>query len=84
MAMSFRVSTSPADEAPNAAHPVAYLAAAYALVGREQEARDALDHDMKLWPKTALNNFGPRVGTAAFNSKMERVREGLRLAGLPQ
>jgi DNA-binding winged helix-turn-helix (wHTH) protein/tetratricopeptide (TPR) repeat protein len=71
-------------EAPNAAHPVAYLAAAYALVGREQEARDALDHYMKLWPKTALNNFGPTVGTAAFNSKMERVREGLRLAGLPQ
>ena len=71
-------------EAPNAGHPAAYLAAAYALVGREQEAHDALDHYMKLWPKTALNNFGPMVGTAAFNSKMERVLEGLRLAGLPQ
>jgi DNA-binding winged helix-turn-helix (wHTH) protein len=70
-------------EAPNAGHPAAYLASAYALVGREQEARDALDHYTKLWPKTALNNFGPMVGTAAFNSKMERVLEGLRLAGLP-
>ncbi len=71
-------------EAPNAGHPAAYLASAYALAGREQEARDALDHYMKLWPKTALNNFGPMVGTAAFNSKMERVLEGLRLAGLPE
>ena len=71
-------------EAPNAGHPAAYLASAYALVGREQEAREALDHYMKLWPNTALNNFGPMVGTAAFNSKMERVLEGLRLAGLPE
>jgi DNA-binding winged helix-turn-helix (wHTH) protein len=71
-------------EAPNAGHPAAYLASAYALVGREQEARDALEHYMKLWPKTAMNNFGPMVGTAAFNSKMERVLKGLRLAGLPE
>ncbi len=70
-------------QAPNAGHPAAYLASAYALVGREQEARDALDHYMKLWPKTASNNFGPMIGTAAFNSKMERVLKGLRLAGLP-
>ena len=73
-----------AREAPNAGHPSAYLASAYALAGREQEAHEALDHYMKLWPKTALNNFGPMVGTAAFNSKMERVLEGLRLAGLPE
>lgn len=70
-------------EAPNAGHPVAYLASAYALVGREQEAHEALEHYVKLWPKTSLNNFGPMIGTAAFNAKMERVREGLRLAGLP-
>jgi DNA-binding winged helix-turn-helix (wHTH) protein/tetratricopeptide (TPR) repeat protein len=71
-------------EAPNAGHPAAYLASAYALIGRDQEARDALGHYLKLWPATSLNNFGPMVGTAAFNNKMERVREGLRLAGLPQ
>ena len=71
-------------EAPNAGHAAAYLAAAYALVGREQEARDALDHYLKLWPNTALNNFGPMIGNAAFNNKMGRVLEGLRLAGLPQ
>ena len=69
-------------EAPDAGHPAAYLASAYALVGREQEARATLDHYKKLWPKTSLNNFGPTVGTAAFNAKMERVREGLKLAGL--
>jgi DNA-binding winged helix-turn-helix (wHTH) protein/Tfp pilus assembly protein PilF len=69
-------------EAPNAGHTAAYLASAYALVGREQEARDALDHYMKVWPNTSLNNFGPMVGTAAFNSRMKRVLEGLRLAGL--
>src|SRR5271165_337493 len=62
-------------EAPNPGHPSAYLASAYALVGREQEARDALDHYMKLWPNTSLGNFGPMVGTAAFNSKMKRVLE---------
>ena len=71
-------------EAPNTGHPAAYLASAYALVGRDQEAREALDHYMKLWPKTALNNFGPMVGNAAFNSKMERVLRGLRLAGLTE
>jgi len=71
-------------EAPNAGHPVAYLASAYALVGREQEAREALSHYLKLWPNTTLKTFGPTIGTAAFNSKMERVLEGLRLAGLPE
>jgi DNA-binding winged helix-turn-helix (wHTH) protein/Flp pilus assembly protein TadD len=71
-------------EAPNAGHPAAYLASAYALVGREQEAREALAHYVKLWPNASLSNFGPMVGTAAFNSKMERVIEGLRLAGLPE
>jgi Flp pilus assembly protein TadD len=71
-------------EAPNAGHAVAYLDSAYALVGREQEARDALDHYIKLWPNTSLSNFGPLVGTAAFNTKMARVREGLRLAGLAE
>jgi len=71
-------------EAPNAGHPVAYLASAYALVGGEQEAREALSHYLKLWPNTTLKTFGPTIGTAAFNSKMERVREGLRLAGLPE
>jgi len=71
-------------EAPNTGHPAAYLASAYALVGRDQEARDALDHYMKLWPKTVLTNFGPMVGTAAFNNKMERVLKGLRLAGLSE
>ena len=71
-------------EAPNSGHPVAYLAAAYALVGRQQEAREALEHHLKLWPNTTLSNFEPLVGTAAFNSKMERVLEGLRLAGLRQ
>jgi DNA-binding winged helix-turn-helix (wHTH) protein/Tfp pilus assembly protein PilF len=70
-------------EAPNAGHTAAYLASAYALVGRQQEARDALDHYMKVWPNTSSNNFGPLVGTAAFNSRMKRVMEGLRLAGLP-
>jgi DNA-binding winged helix-turn-helix (wHTH) protein/Flp pilus assembly protein TadD len=71
-------------EAPNAGHPVAYLASAYALVGREQEAREALEHHLKLWPNTTLSNFEPLVGTAAFNGKMERVLEGLRLAGMKQ
>jgi DNA-binding winged helix-turn-helix (wHTH) protein/tetratricopeptide (TPR) repeat protein len=70
--------------APNAANPVAYLASAYALVGREQEAREALVHYLKLWPNTTLETFRPSIGTAAFNSKMQRVLEGLRLAGLPE
>ena len=71
-------------EAPNAGHPVAYLASAYALVGRDQDARETLSHYLKLWPNTTLKNFGPTIGTAAFNSKMERVLEGLRLSGLPE
>ena len=76
--------TRAALEAPNAGNPVAYLAAAYALAGREQEAREALGHHLKLWPNTSLKTFEPSIGTAAFNSKMQRVLEGLRLAGLPE
>jgi len=72
-----------AREAPNAGHPTAYLAAAYALVGREQQARDAMGHYLKLWPDTTLKTFGPTIGSAAFSSNMQRVLEGLRLAGLP-
>jgi DNA-binding winged helix-turn-helix (wHTH) protein len=71
-------------EAPNAGYPAAYLASAYALVGRQQEAHEALAHYLKLWPKTTLETFRPSIGTAAFNSKMQRVLEGLRLAGLPE
>jgi tetratricopeptide (TPR) repeat protein len=71
-------------EAPNGGYPTAYLASAYALVGREQEAHEALAHYLKLWPNTTLQNFRPSIGTAAFNSNMQRVLEGLRLAGLPE
>ena len=70
-------------EAPNAG-PAAFLASAYALVGREQEAHEALGHYLKLWPDTTLKSFAPKIGTAVFNSKMERVLQGLRLAGLPE
>ena len=69
--------------APNAGYPAAYLASAYALVGRDQEAREALAHYLEIWPNTTLETFRPSIGTAAFNSKMQRVLEGLRLAGLP-
>jgi DNA-binding winged helix-turn-helix (wHTH) protein/tetratricopeptide (TPR) repeat protein len=71
-------------EAPNGGYPTAYLASAYALVGREQEAHEALAHYLRLWPNTTLQNFRPSIGTAAFNSNMQRVLEGLRLAGLPE
>jgi DNA-binding winged helix-turn-helix (wHTH) protein len=70
-------------EAPNVGDPTAYLASAYALLGREQEAHEALDHYRKLWPNMTLKTFSPRIGTAAFTNKMERVLLGLRLAGLP-
>ena len=75
--------TRAALEAPNAGNPVAFLASAYALTGREQEAHEALAHHLKLWPNTTLKTFEPSIGKAAFNSKMQRVLEGLRLAGLP-
>ena len=64
--------------------PGLYLASAYALVGRNEEAHEALDHHIKLWPATTLSTFEPSVGTAAFNDRMRRVLEGLRLAGLPE
>jgi DNA-binding winged helix-turn-helix (wHTH) protein/tetratricopeptide (TPR) repeat protein len=72
-----------AREAPNVGDPTAYLASAYALLGREQEAHEALDRYRKLSPDATLKTLSPRIGTAAFNSKMERVLHGLRLAGLP-
>jgi tetratricopeptide (TPR) repeat protein len=71
-------------EAPNAGSPAAYLASAYALVGRDQEAREAMAHYLELWPNMTVKTFRPSIGTAAFNSNMQRVLEGLRLAGLPE
>jgi DNA-binding winged helix-turn-helix (wHTH) protein len=73
-----------AREAPSVGDPTAYLASAYALLGREQEAHEALDHYRKLWPNATLKTLSPRIGTAAFNNKMERVLQGLRLAGMPE
>jgi hypothetical protein len=31
-----------------------------------------------------LGTFEPSVGTAAFNDRMRRVLDGLKLAGLPE
>jgi tetratricopeptide (TPR) repeat protein len=75
---------SAALEAPNVGYTAAYLASAYAMAGREHEAGEALARYLKLWPNTTLRTFTPWIGTAAFNSNMQRVLEGLRLAGLPE
>jgi len=46
-----------------------------------QEASEALDQYMKLWP-SRRSTIRTHVAPAAFNSKMERGLKGLRLAGL--
>ena len=71
-----------------AMHPVDYaglryrrLAAAYALVGREAQAKHALEEADRLWPyDTVRSNFAEYPSTV-YAKQMQHFQAGLRLAG---
>jgi adenylate cyclase len=78
------------DANPSALSPHALLAAAYALLGRLDEARDELEQYNRLRPGETVANFR-RVSpvplsltSPRYQLLFERLKEGLRSAGMPE
>jgi hypothetical protein len=68
----------------------AFLAASYALLGRSDDARAALAAYLQKRPGTRVSTFRslspvPLVLTSqTYQQQHERVKTGLRLAGMPE
>jgi len=79
------IESNPADVGDYAA-----LAAAYALAGRNDEARAALAQHDRVRPDTTVTNFRnlspvPLALTdPSYRQQRERLKEGLRKAGMPE
>jgi TolB-like protein/DNA-binding winged helix-turn-helix (wHTH) protein/tetratricopeptide (TPR) repeat protein len=78
------------DANPKNLSPHAFLAAAYALLGRSDEARAELAAYLERRPDTRLSTFRrfspvPLALTSPqYQQQLQRVAEGLRKAGLPE
>jgi adenylate cyclase len=68
----------------------AVLAAAYALAGRNREAREALAEYSRVHPETTTASFRSRAPVplrltdAGYRQQRERLKDGLRKAGMPE
>ncbi len=68
----------------------AFLAAAYALIGRPGEAREALARYDQVRPGTRISTFRSRspvplaLTSPGYRQQLERLKEGLRKAGMPE
>jgi tetratricopeptide (TPR) repeat protein len=78
------------DANPNAVGTHAFLAAAYALIGRPDEARAALAQYDRSRPGQTVMNFrrvSPvplRLTSPQYQQQYERLKDGLRKAGMPE
>ena len=78
------------DANPKNISPHAFLAAAYALLGRPEEARAALAAYLERRPGARLSTFRTQapvplaLTSAAYRQQFARVREGLRKGGMPE
>jgi adenylate cyclase len=78
------------DANPNAVSPHAFLAAAYALHGRLDEAREELGRYALLRPSETVASFRRetpvplRLTSPSYQQRFERLKEGLRTAGMPE
>jgi tetratricopeptide (TPR) repeat protein len=78
------------DANPSAVSTHAFLAAAYALIGRLDEAQAELARHDQLRPGETVANFrraSPvplRLTSPSYQQLYERLREGLRKAGMPE
>ena len=78
------------DANPNALSPHAFLAAAYAFLGRLDEAREEFGQYARLRPRETLASFrreSPvplRLTSPSYRQLFERVKDGLRSAGMPE
>jgi tetratricopeptide (TPR) repeat protein len=71
----------------NRNHPLAHfqLAAALALLGSLEDARDAVRAGLALHPSfTIRRTRGKMSDDLTFRAWSERIREGMRLAGVPE
>ncbi len=72
-------------EAPRPIRSARYrmLATGYALSGRLDEARRALDEANQLWPFATMRSGAPEnLASPVLVAQMSKLRDGLRLAGL--
>jgi len=78
------------DANPKNISPHAFLAAAYALLGRPEEARAALAAYLERRPGARVSTFRTQapvplaLTSAAYRQQFARVREGLRKSGMPE
>jgi class 3 adenylate cyclase/TolB-like protein len=78
------------DANPSAISPHAFLAATYALLGRVDEAREELGQYARLRPGETVVGFrreSPvplRLTSPGYQQRFERLKEGLRGAGMPE
>jgi TolB-like protein/DNA-binding winged helix-turn-helix (wHTH) protein/tetratricopeptide (TPR) repeat protein len=87
---AIRALSSALDANPKNLSPHAFLAAAYALLGRSDEARAELAAYLERRPDTRVSTFRrfspvPLAQTSPqYRQQLQRVAEGLRKAGLPE
>jgi adenylate cyclase len=87
---AIRALNSALDANPRNLSPHAFLAAAYALLGRTDEARAELAAYLERRPNTRVSTFRrfspvPLALTSPqYQQQLQRVAEGLRKAGLPE
>jgi adenylate cyclase len=78
------------DANPNAMSPHAFLAAAYALTDRMDEAHEELGQYARLRVGETVGHFRRdtpvplRLTSSSYQQLFERVRDGLRSAGMPE
>ena len=87
---AIRTLTSALDANPKNTSPHAFLAAAYALLDRSEEARAALATYLERRPGTRISTFRTlspvplALTSPAYRQLRTRVNEGLRKAGMPE
>jgi adenylate cyclase len=60
------------------------LAAAYGQLGRLEEARGALQEDLRLVPDESISKIKTQISSIADPDFLERYFDGLRKAGVPE
>jgi adenylate cyclase len=87
---AIRTLISALDANPKNISPHAFLAVAYALLGRSEEARAALTAYLQRRPGTRVSTFRTQapvplaLTNATYRQLFARVQEGLRKAGMPE
>jgi tetratricopeptide (TPR) repeat protein len=71
-------------EHPGYAPAMRFRAAAHALAGRIEEARDAMAELRRVAPLLRLGNYGDWMPPYRNDADTRRLLDGLRLAGLPE